>query len=153
MGNIAQTVNVLQAMILTDGPKMILTPSYHVFDLYKAHHDATLLATDLECEDYRFDDNEIPGLNVSASKDKSGKIHISICNLNPNEDAKLTCEIRGAETGKISGQILTAEKITSHNTFKKPEVVKPSDFKSFDKTKEGFKATIPAKSIVVLEIR
>ncbi|MHC5088380.1 MAG: alpha-L-arabinofuranosidase C-terminal domain-containing protein, partial [Planctomycetota bacterium] len=105
------------------------------------------------CEDYSFDGQDLPGLNVSASKDKSGKIHVSICNLNPNEDARLACEIHGAKTGKIKGQILTAEKITSHNTFKKPEVVKPSNFKSFDKTKEGFKATIPAKSIVVLEIR
>ena len=59
-----------------------------------------------------------------------------------NEEAKLTCEIRGAKTGKIKGQILTAEKINSHNTFDKPEVVKPADFKGFDKTKEGFKATI-----------
>jgi alpha-N-arabinofuranosidase len=112
-----------------------------------------LLPSDLECEDYSFDGEDLPGLNVSASKDDSGKIHISICNLNPNEDAKLNCEIRGAKTGKIKGQILTAEKITSHNTFDKPEIVKPADFKGFDKTKKGFKATIPAKSIVVLEIR
>jgi alpha-N-arabinofuranosidase len=153
MANIAQTVNVLQAMILTDKEKMILTPTYHVFDMYKVHQDATLLPSDLECEDYSFDGEDLPGLNVSASKDDSGKIHISICNLNPNEDAKLNCEIRGAKTGKIKGQILTAEKITSHNTFDKPEIVKPADFKGFDKTKKGFKATIPAKSIVVLEIR
>jgi alpha-N-arabinofuranosidase len=153
MANIAQTVNVLQAMILTDKEKMILTPTYHVFDMYKVHQDATLLPSDLECEDYRFDDNSIPGLNVSASKDASGNIHVSICNLNPNDDAQLTCEIRGAMTGQIKGRILTAEKITSHNTFDKPEVVKPADFKGFDKTIKGFKATIPAKSIVVLEIK
>ena len=153
MANIAQTVNVLQAMILTDKEKMLLTPTYHVFDMYKVHQDATLLPSDLECEDYSFDDQAFPGLNVSASKDASGKIHVSICNLNPNEEAKLNCEIRGAKTGKIKGQILTAEKMTSHNTFKKPEVVKPADFKSYEKTKKGFKATIPAKSIVVLEIK
>ena len=152
MANIAQTVNVLQAMILTDKEKMILTPTYHVFDMYKVHQDATLLPSDLECEDYSFDDNHIPGLSVSASKDESGKIHVSICNLNPNEDAKLNCEIRGTETGNIKGQILTAEKITSHNTFKNPELVKPSDFTDFETTKKGFKANIPAKSIVVLEI-
>ena len=152
MANIAQTVNVLQAMILTDKEKMILTPTYHVFDMYKVHQDATVLPSDLECEDYSFDGKDLPGLNVSASKDDSGKIHISICNLNPNEDAQLACEVRGAKTGKIKGRILTAEKITSHNTFKKPEVVKPEDFKSYEKTKKGFKATIPAKSIVVFEI-
>ena len=152
MGNIAQTVNVLQAMILTNGPKMILTPTYHVFDLYKVHQDATLLPMDLECEDYRFDDNDMPGLNVSASRDDSGKIHVSICNLNPNEDAELSCEIRGTEVGRISGQILTAAAITSHNTFDDPEVVKPSDFGGYRKTETGFDATVPAKSIVVFEV-
>ncbi|MHC4256559.1 MAG: alpha-N-arabinofuranosidase, partial [Planctomycetota bacterium] len=152
MGNIAQTVNVLQAMILTDKEKMILTPTYHVFDMFKVHHDATLLDTNLECKDYRFDDNEIPGLNVSASRDDSGKIHISICNLNPNDKAELSCEIRGAKTSKISGQVLTAAEITSHNTFDNPEVVQPSDFTEYNKTENGFKATLPAKSIVVFEI-
>ncbi|MHC4842200.1 MAG: alpha-N-arabinofuranosidase [Planctomycetota bacterium] len=152
MGNIAQTVNVLQAMILTDGPKMILTPSYHVFDLYKVHHDATLLDTDLDCSDYRFEEEETPGLNVSASRDDSGKIHISICNLNPNDEAELSCEIRGAKTSKISGQVLTAPEITSHNTFDNPEVVKPSDFSKYNKTENGFETALPARSIVVFEI-
>lgn len=152
MGNIAQTVNVLQAMILTDKEKMILTPSYHVFDLYKVHHDAKLLPTNLKCEDYRFDDNEMPGLNVSASRDDSGKIHVSVCNLNPNDDAELACEIRGTKTNHMSGRILTAEAITSHNTFDNPEVVKPSDFRGYRKKKNGFEATLPSKSIVVFEI-
>lgn len=152
MGNIAQTVNVLQAMILTDKEKMILTPTYHVFDMFKVHQDAKLLPSNLDCEDYRFDDNEMPGLNVSASRDDSGKIHVSVCNLNPNDDAELACEIRGAKTRRISGRILTAATITSHNTFDNPEVVKPSDFDGYRKTKNGFVATLPAKSIVVFEI-
>jgi alpha-N-arabinofuranosidase len=123
-----------------------------VFDLYKVHQDAKLLPTNLKCEDYRFDDNEMPGLNVSASRDDSGKIHVSVCNLNPNDDAELSCEIRGAKTDRISGRILTAPAITSHNTFDNPEVVKPLDFDGYRKTKNGFEATLPAKSIVVLEI-
>lgn len=153
MGNIAQTVNVLQAMILTDKEKMILTPTYHVFDMYKVHQDATMLPSDLECEEYSFDGQDLPGLHVSASKDASGKIHVSICNLNPNEDAKLNCEIRGAETGGISGQVLTAGAITSHNTFEDPNVVKPAEFSDFKKTDKGFTATLPAKSVVLLELK
>jgi alpha-N-arabinofuranosidase len=153
MGNIAQTVNVLQAMILTDKEKMILTPTYHVFDMFKVHHDAKLLPADIDCKDYRLDEEKMTGLNVSASKDDSGKIHISICNLNPNDDAELSCEIRGAETSKITGQVLTADKITAHNTFDDPEVVKPSDFDEYQKTDNGFRTTIPAKSIVVFEIQ
>jgi len=152
MGNIAQTVNVLQAMILTDGPKMILTPTYHIFDLYKVHQDSTLLPIDLESEDYRFGEEEMPGLSVSASRDDAGKIHVSICNLNPNEDAELSCDIRGAKVGRISGRVLTAEAITSHNTFDKPNVVKPANFRGFRKISGGFETSVPAKSIVVLEI-
>ena len=145
-------LRVLQAMILTDGPEMILTPSYHVFDLYKVHQDATLLPANLECRDYRFKEEEMPGLNVSASRNDSGKIHVSICNLNPNDGAELSCEIRGAKTRKVSGRVLTAPAMTSHNTFDNPEVIKPSDFHRYRKTKNGFKATLPAKPIVVFEI-
>jgi len=91
-------------------------------------------------------------LNVSASRDDSGKIHVSICNLNPNDNAELSCEIRGAKTRRMSGRVLTAAAITSHNTFDNPEVVKPSDFRGYRKTENGFEATLPAKSIVVFEI-
>ena len=91
-------------------------------------------------------------MNVSVSRDDSGKIHVSICNLNPNEDAELSCDIRGVKVGRMSGRVLTAAAITSHNTFDNPEVVKPSDFNGYRKTETGFEATLPAKSIVVLEI-
>lgn len=152
MANIAQTVNVLQAMILTDGPKMILTPTYHVFDMYKVHQDATLLPADLQCGDYEFEGDEIPALNVSVSRDRSGKIHISVCNLNPNEVEKLSCEIRGAKVTSIRGSILTAPAINSHNTFGDPELVKPAVFSEISLNGNGFEVTLPAKSVVVLEI-
>ena len=96
MANIAQTVNVLQAMILTDKEKMLLTPTYHVFEMYKVHQDATLLPAELTCADYRFGQQEIPGLSVSASRDKAGKIHVTLCNLNPNAPAEVACELEGA---------------------------------------------------------
>lgn len=152
MANIAQTVNVLQAMILTDGPKMILTPTYHVFDMYKVHQDAKLLPADLECGEYKFEGDEIPALNVSVSRDRFGKIHLSICNLNPNKADKLSCEIRGAKVTGISGTVLTAPAINSHNTFDNPGVVKPKALNDVILKGDGFEATLPAKSVVVLEI-
>ena len=91
MANIAQTVNVLQAMILTDKEKMIVTPTYHVFDMYAVHQDAKWLPTELQCGDYQFEQEKIPALNVSASRDAAGKIHVSLCNLDPNRPATLTC--------------------------------------------------------------
>jgi len=169
MANIAQTVNVLQSMVLTEGEKMLLTPTYHVFEMYKVHQDATLLPTELQCVVYLEEESgqeagpafgpgrgrgrqRTPALNVSASKDESGKIHISICNLHPSESTKLDCELRGAKAEKVSGRILTATSINSHNTFDKPDTVKPDTFEDFELNDNMLTVTLPAKSVVVLEV-
>ena len=90
MANIAQTINVLQAMILTDKEKMLLTPTYHVFEMYTVHQDATLLPTDLTCERLPVRRaRRSPACSVSASRDKAGKIHVTLCNLNPNAPAEV----------------------------------------------------------------
>lgn len=154
MANIAQTINVLQAVILTSGPKMILTPTYHVFEMYNVHHDAKMLPVELKGADYKYDNESIPNVNVSASRDKTGKIHVTLCNLNPNSPAPLACDIKGAKELKgITGRILTADKITTHNTFEQPDVIKPTAFSDCKLTASGFSTTLPAKSVVVLEIQ
>ena len=153
MANIAQTVNVLQAMILTKGEKMILTPTYHVFDMYKVHQDATLLPVELECGDYQFGDEKIPTLNVSASRDKTGKIHISLCNLDPKNSAEIICKLRGAKGQNASGLILTADAITAYNTFDNPEIISTTAFRDFKLKGDILKVTLPSKSVVVLGIK
>lgn len=152
MANIAQTVNVLQAMILTEGEKIILTPTYHVFEMYKVHQDAMLLPTDLQARSYQFGGEEIPVISASASRDRSGKIHLSLCNLDPNRAEKVQCELRGHKAKMITGRVITAPAINSHNTFDHPDVVQPVVFKDFNLTDNGLMATLPAKSVVVLEI-
>jgi len=152
MANIAQTINVLQAMILTQDEKMILTPTYHVFEMYKVHHDAALLPVDMECGDYRFGNEQIPVLNVSASKDKSGKVHISICNLDAVNSAQTVCRIEGMIPENVSGRVLTAETMTAHNTFDNPQVVKPAAFGDFSLEDNMLTITLPARCVVVLEI-
>ena len=152
MSNIAQTVNVLQAMILTKDEKMILTPTYHVFEMYKVHHDATLLPIELQCGDYQFGNEQIPALNVSASKDKSGKIHISLCNLDPKNSTQLVCELQGAKINKISGRALTADAMTAHNTFDRPDVIGPTAFDKYKLDGDALIITLPSKSVVLLGI-
>ncbi|MBN2105011.1 alpha-N-arabinofuranosidase [bacterium] len=152
MANLAQTINVLQAVIFTKDEKICLTPTYHVFEMYKMHHDATLLTTDLKCENYVFEDKSLPSLNVSASKDTLGKVHISLCNINPNRPADLHCEVQGMTVKKATGRVLTAPEINSHNTFEKPEMVKPAPFKDMKIDGSILTMTLPAKSVVVLEI-
>jgi alpha-N-arabinofuranosidase len=153
MANIAQIVNVLQAMILTKDEKMILTPTYHVFDMYKVHHDTTLLPVELQSDDYQFEDEKIPAVNVSASKDGSGNIHISLCNLNPNEASEVRCAIEGVEPKNVTGCVLTADVMTAHNTFENPDVVKPSAFNDFKLEGNVLTTTLPSKSVVVLAIK
>jgi len=152
MANIAQTVNVLQAMILTKDEKMILTPTYHVFEMYKVHHDATLLPVELQCEDYHLGNETVPAIDVSASKDDSGRIHISLCNLDPGNTAEVHCALEGAEPKEISGRVLTADAMTAHNTFENPQVVKPVTFNNFKLEGNILTMTLSTKSVVVLEI-
>jgi len=153
MANIAQTINVLQAMILTKEDQIILTPSYYVFKMYKVHQDATLLPIFLGCEDYEFDQEKIPIITASASQNEKGNINISITNLNPNQNISLTCDLNGINQVKqINGQILTADKINIYNDFGKPEEIFPVEFKDVFVQNNQIRINMPAKSVVVLEL-
>jgi alpha-N-arabinofuranosidase len=152
VANLAQIVNVLQSVILTKDDKMVLTPTYFVFKMFKVHQEAQLLNIDIRSEDYSFGEKKIPAISASASIDKAGKIHISLANLNPNKEITVTCPIIGDSYSKVSGEVLTAAEMTSFNSFEKPEVVKPASFNGFKMNGGVLIVTMPAKSIVVLEI-
>ncbi len=149
MANIAQMINVLQAVILTDKEKMLLTPTWHVFEMFTVHHDAKLLPADLQTADCPSGSEKLPQLSASASKDKAGRIHVTLCNLDPNAPAKVACRLEGASVRKLSGRVLTASAMNAHNTFESPDLVKTAEFTAFDLTGDGFTATLPAKSVVV----
>jgi len=153
MANIAQTVNVLQAMILTQGEKMVLTPTYNVFEMYKVHQDATLLPVHITCPDYIYQDESIPALHASASIDDKDSLHISICNLDPNRGHMLTVDCRGASIQEVSGWVLTASDITAHNTFEQPDAVRPAAFTGFRTKKNTIILDVPPKAVIVLRVR
>jgi len=153
MANIAQTVNVLQAMILTDGPKMIVTPTYHVFEMYKPHQGATLLPTWVEAEQYTWKDDSLPAISVSASRSQEGSITVTLCNLDPSRERAVEAEVRGAAVSEIQGRVLTGPAMNSHNTFDHPDAVVPVPFDDHQLTAKGWKATLPPRSVVVLEMR
>jgi alpha-N-arabinofuranosidase len=153
MTNIAQTVNVLQAMILTDKEKMILTPTYHVFDLYQVHQDALFLPSELQTESYELNGKKISALNISSSKAGDGSINISIVNVHPEKSIPLECELRGIKAIRVSGKILTAKKLHSHNTFGQPDEVKIADFNKASLSNNLLKVEMPAKSVVVLNVK
>jgi alpha-N-arabinofuranosidase len=153
MANIAQTINVLQAMILTDKAKMLLTPTYHVFEMYKAHHGATLIPLEVKTPEYKLGEAAVPTLHASASRDASGRIHLSIVNLDPNRIASIATKVTGAPAGKVSGRVLTAPAINAHNTFDNTGAVKPAAFDAFAIAGDLISLTLPPKSVVVLGIQ
>jgi alpha-N-arabinofuranosidase len=153
MANIAQTINVLQAMILTDGARIILTPSYHVFEMYKVHQDATLLPLDLEGETIQRHGVSIPQLSASASRDGEGRQHLSLCNLDAEHAAEVQVELRGAAPArKARGRIITAPMMDSRNTFDAPDTVSPKTFAGAAVKRGMLTLTLPPMSVVVLEL-
>ena len=151
--NIAQTVNVLQAMILTQGEQMILTPTYHVFDFFTVHHDAMLLPISLDAGSYEFNGESIPAVSASASRDENGAIHITLTNADPNASRTIETSIRGEEVSRVIGRILSAEAMNVHNTFENPEAVVPAPFEDARLQDGQLTINLPAKSVVVLELQ
>jgi alpha-N-arabinofuranosidase len=152
MANLAQTVNVLQAMIFTEGEKMVLTPTYHVFEMYKGHQDATRLPLNVDCGEYRVGDAALPAVSASASRADSGEILLTLCNLDPSAARTITCELRGGAASAVSGRILTADAMTAHNTFERPNAVHPVAFSGAQLVDGGLSIQLPAKSVVALTI-
>lgn len=150
MANIAQTVNVLQALILTEDEKMLLTPTYHVFDMFKVHHDATQLDVHLQAGNYTHKGDSIPQVSASASKDSKGQVHLSLCNTNPNSAIEITCNVRGLNPNTVTGQILTGDSITTHNTFDDPNIIQPTTFSGASINGNDLTIALPSKSVVVL---
>lgn len=152
MANIAQAINVLQSVILTEGAKMILTPTYHAFNMYKVHQEAELLSLDIQSPLYTYGEKSIPQVSSTASIDKSGRIHLSLSNLNPHESVVVECDLRGTSGTKVTGTLLTSDKMTAHNTFEDPERIAPVPFQGASLSDGKLKVELPAISIVTLEI-
>jgi alpha-N-arabinofuranosidase len=152
MANIAQTINVLQALILTNNDKMILTPTYHIFNMFKVHQDALWIHTKVESVDYTRGSERLPAINCSASMDNGGKLHISLCNIDPNSQQYIACELIKYTVTHVSGEILTAKEINAHNEFDHPNNVVPSSFSGFILSNKSLEVTMPPMSVVVLEL-
>jgi alpha-N-arabinofuranosidase len=150
MANIAQMVNVLQAVILTEKEKMLLTPTYHIFDLYKKHQDAILIDSYAETLNIGTEEAQISDLHVSASL-KNNEIFITLANLSSDQSRKIELETPGVNAGNISAKILTGG-INAHNDFTNPNNVKLADFTNITKTDKGAEFTIPACSVMGITV-
>ena len=128
MTNIAQMANVLQAMVLTDGARMVLTPTYHVYKLYVPFQDATLLPITFSAGEYKFNKITLPKVDAIAAKGKDGKVWLALSNLDPTNAADVTANVTGVTANSARGEVLTADRIDSINTFEAPHAVEPHPF-------------------------
>lgn len=148
LANVAQMVNVLQAMILTDGARMVLTPTYHAFALYQPFQGATVLPLTLQSPAY----GQVRAVDGTAARGADGKVHIALINLDPNEAADVVVSVEGGAARRVSGQVLTASATDAHNDFDHTEAVRPAAFSGARVQNGRLTARLPAKSLVVLTL-
>jgi alpha-N-arabinofuranosidase len=153
MANLAQIINVLQAVILTNEEKMILTPTYHVMEMYNVHQDATLLPISLTSADYKMGKEKLKAVSASASKDKNGLTHISLVNIDAHTTQEVTINVNGANYSNVTGRILTSDKLQNYNSFENPDKIKPASFNGASLNGNSLKVKLPPFSVVVLELK
>jgi alpha-N-arabinofuranosidase len=153
MANLAQIINVLQAVILTNDEKIILTPTYHVMEMYNVHQDAVMLPLKLVCNKYIFGKDSLDAINASASRDKNGRVHISLVNLDVSKAQTISIAINGAEYLTVTGRILKSDRLQNYNSFEKPDTIVPVAFTGAKLQANKLELTLPPFSVVVLELR
>ncbi|OCN02641.1 alpha-N-arabinofuranosidase [Clostridium sp. W14A] len=147
MANIAQMVNVLQSVILTEGKKMVLTPTYCIYDLFQAHQDAALIDSDVQTKEVGTQGALIPQISVSASRNEAGELNLTIVNTSLDETDLAECRILGWEAGRVTASILTDDS-HAYNSFASPDTVKIRAFDRLTVKKGEITAEIPPCSVV-----
>ncbi|MEO6290774.1 MAG: alpha-L-arabinofuranosidase C-terminal domain-containing protein [Ginsengibacter sp.] len=153
MANLAQTINVLQAVILTNKEKIILTPTYHIMEMYNVHQDAMMLSLKITTDKYTFGNESLPAVSGSASRDSTGLVHISLTNINSKKEETVAIKIDGKRYNNVKGRILTSSKLQDHNTFEEPEKIIPQVFSGASLKGNTLNVKLPPFSVVVLELK
>jgi len=152
MANLAQCINVLQSVILTQGDKMILTPTYYVMEMYNVHQDATLLPLTIKSEDYVFGKQKLAAISASASRDKDGIVHISLVNIDPNNNHKITLDLDGKTFSGVTGRILVSAKVQDYNSFDDPDKIAPKVYQGAVIKNNAISISMPPASVIVLAL-
>jgi alpha-N-arabinofuranosidase len=153
MANLAQCINVLQAVILTNKEKIILTPTYHVMEMYNVHQDALMIPLDVTSNNYTLENKKLKAVSASASRDKNGAVHISLVNIDADNAQDISIDLSDLHVKSVIGRILHSGKLQDHNTFDNPEKIKPAIFNGATLSGSTLSLKIPAFSVIVLELK
>ncbi len=154
MANIAQIINVLQSIIFTDGDKMMLTPTYHIFDMYKVHQDALLLPSTTHCDEIVNGSFKADQISASASKDKNGVIHVSLANLDLTKAVDVKVNLKGVTANEIADAlIVNSDAINTFNTFDEPDKISLNGFDGAKIENGVITVSMPAMSVVTFAVK
>jgi len=120
MCNIAQMVNVLQSLLLTDGPEgkeCVRTTTYYAFQLFKEHRGK--MAVYVES-----DDSSPTGLSVSASKD-DGSVTLSLVNPSAEAGLHVSAALLDRNARAVTATILNDAELNACNSFDTPDRIVP----------------------------
>ncbi len=132
---------------------MLLTPTYHVFDLYKVHHDAKHLPISFASPDYVSANRKLPAINASASRDSTGAVHITFVNIDPKNKFTISTSLMNINWSSVSAEILTSAMLTDINSFAQPQKVVIQKFNGAKKQGEQLVVDLPAQSVVMVELK
>jgi alpha-N-arabinofuranosidase len=153
MANLAQCINVLQSVILTNEEKMILTPTYHVMEMYNVHQNALMIPLTITCNDYTLEEKKLKTISASASKDNNGVVHISLVNIDARNEQEVNIDMGNITAKSVTGRILRSDKLQDHNTFDELDKVKPALFTGANLKGTDLVVKIPRFSVVVLTLK
>jgi alpha-N-arabinofuranosidase len=153
MCNLAMIIGGLHPIMIIDDDRMFFTPSYHVFEMFTPHMEATMLPTVTTADRYDPAGYTFPGVNASASRDADGQIHLTLTNVDIAKDREVLVELRGTTVKGAAGRVLQGEKINSFNSVENPDAVKPVPFDNVKLEDGWLKVQLPAMSVVVLDIQ
>ena len=151
MSNIAQMVNVIQSMVLTDGAMMVLTPTYHVYRMYVPFQDAQLIPLTIDAGTYRQGDVALPRVDAMAARATDGSLWVALTNVDPKEELSFDLAVMGLKAASAEGQQLTADAVNSVNSFDSPQAVVPKAYRSIAVAGK-LPIRLPAKSVTVIRL-
>lgn len=153
MANLAQIINVLQAVILTNEEKLVLTPTYHVMEMYNVHQNAVMLPLKVNSDNYQFEGKSLPAISASASRDKNGAIHISVTNIDASKEQKISISLGDIKTSSSSAKILKSAKLQDYNSFEKPKNIVPTAFSNYKINGNDLEIILPPFSVAVIALK
>jgi alpha-N-arabinofuranosidase len=150
--NLAQCVNVLQAVILTNKEKLVLTPTYHVMEMYNVHQGAIWLPLTVKTDDYVLGNERLPAVSASASRGQGQITHISLVNIDARQSRNVEIGLGGLHFKQVSGRVLTSGKLQDYNSFEEPQKIQPVAFHGAELQNGALMVKLPPFSVVVLEL-